>query len=155
MNRVVLDFWVGLFVAAGIIAVAFLALRVANQSTVSERHTYRVTAYFHNIGGLKVRAPVKSAGVTVGRVTGIDLDATTYQAKVQLAIDESYRFSSDSSAGIFTSGLLGEQYVNLEPGGETEMLREGDSVSFTSSALVLENLIGKFVTGMSNSGSQP
>lgn len=154
MNRTWLDFWVGLFVALGIVAVVFLALRVANQSTLSSSHTYSVTAYFHNIGGLKPRAPVKSAGVTVGRVTQIDLDNTTYQAKVMLAIDEKYRFSSDSSAGIFTSGLLGEQYVNLDMGGETEMLKTGDSITMTSSALVLESLIGKFITGMSGTGGK-
>ena len=155
MNRTLLDFWVGLFVALGIIAIAFMALRVANQSTLSQGTTYEVVAYFHNIGGLKVRAPIKSAGVTIGRVTGIDLDSSTYQAKVTLAVGSDYQFSSDSSAGIFTSGLLGEQYVNLEPGGDTEMLQAGDTISFTSSALVLENLIGKLVTGMSATGEKP
>lgn len=153
MNRKLFDFWVGLFVALGIVAIAFLALRVANQSSISQGDSYTVTAYFHNIGGLKVRAPIKSAGVTIGRVTGIDLDSNSYQARVKLAIGNHYAFSSDSSAGIFTSGLLGEQYINLEPGGDTEMLQEGDSISLTSSALVLENLIGKLVTGMSASGS--
>jgi phospholipid/cholesterol/gamma-HCH transport system substrate-binding protein len=154
MNRTLLDFWVGLFVTLGVVAIVFLALRVANQSTVNQANTYAVTAYFHNIGGLKVRAPVKSAGVTIGRVTSIDLDSTTYQAKVLMAIDDAYQFSSDASAGIYTSGLLGEQYVNLETGGETEMLKQGDTISFTSSALVLESLIGKLVTGMSSSGAK-
>ena len=154
MNRTLLDFWVGLFVALGVVAIVFLALRVANQSTLNQANTYVVTAYFHNIGGLKVRAPVKSAGVTIGRVTSIDLDGTTYQAKVLLVIDDIYHFSTDTSAGIFTSGVLGEQYVNLETGGEDEMLKQGDTISFTSSALVLENLIGKIVTGMSASGAK-
>jgi phospholipid/cholesterol/gamma-HCH transport system substrate-binding protein len=154
MNRTVLDFWVGLFVALGLLAIVFLALRVANQSTVNQSNTYVVAASFHNIGGLKVRAPVKSAGVTIGRVTSIDLDGKTYQAKVLLAIDDAYQFSSDASAGIFTSGLLGEQYVNLETGGEDEMLKQGDTISLTSSALVLESLIGKIVTGMSASGAK-
>ena len=154
MNRTLLDFWVGLFVAMGIAASAFLALRVANQSTFGNGDTYTVTAYFQNIGGLKVRAPVKSAGVTVGRVTDISLDEKTYQAKVTLALEEHYRFSSDSSAGIFTSGLLGDQYVSLDTGGDTEFLRQGDSVIFTSSALVLENLVGKFIANMSSSGNK-
>lgn len=154
MNRTLLDFWVGLFVTLGILAIVFLALRVANQSTINQANTYVVTAYFHNIGGLKVRAPIKSAGVTIGRVSSIDLDSTTYQAKVLLAINGIYQFSTDASAEIYTSGLLGEQYVNLETGGEDEKLKQGDTISLTSSALVLENLIGKIVTGMSASGAK-
>lgn len=154
MNRALLDFWVGLFVLLGLLALVFLALKVANQSTLNSSNAYSVTASFHNIGGLKVRAPIKSAGVTVGRVTAIGLDDTTYRARVTLSIEEGYHFSSDSSAGIFTSGLLGEQYVNLEAGGETDMLQDGDVITFTSSALVLENLIGKFVTGISSTGDK-
>ncbi len=145
MNRTLLDFWVGLFVLLGITALVFIALRVANQATVAQSETYSVVANFSNIGGLKVRSPVKSAGVTVGRVTRIELDPNSYQAKVLLALNQRYRFSADSSASILTSGLLGEQYVGLEPGGDTEMLKEGDTITLTSSALVLENLIGKFV----------
>ncbi|TNC81243.1 MAG: outer membrane lipid asymmetry maintenance protein MlaD [Oleiphilus sp.] len=145
MNRTLMDFWVGLFVLLGMAALVFVALRVANQTTVNQSETYPVIASFSNIGGLKVRSPVKSAGVTVGRVTHIELDPSSYQAKVSLALSKKYSFSSDTAASILTSGLLGEQYVGLEPGGETEMLKAGDSITLTSSALVLENLIGKFV----------
>ena len=135
MNRTLMDFWVGLFVALGLAAMTFLALKVANQSSLGNNNTYSVVAYFHNIGGLKVRAPIKSAGVAVGRVTRIDLDNETNQAKVLLAINDAYQFSSDTSAGIFTSGLLGEQYVNLETGGESSYLQQGDTISLTSSAV--------------------
>lgn len=151
MNRKLIDFWVGLFVLMGILALVFLALRVANQTTFSGSNNYSVTAYFTNIGGLKIRSPVKSAGVIVGRVTDIQLDAENYQARVTLALNKQYPFSTDSSASILTSGLLGDQYVGLEPGGETDFLQSGDTIPYTSSAIVLESLIGKVLLSKPNS----
>lgn len=145
MNRTLIDFWVGLFVLMGILAIVFLALRVANQTTLGAGDSYSVTAYFTNVGGLKVRSPVKSAGVIVGRVADIQLDADRYQARVTLALNSRYPFSTDSSASILTSGLLGDQYVGLEPGGEMDYLQSGDTIPYTSSAIVLENLIGKML----------
>ena len=152
MKKATIDFWVGFFVLIGICAIVFLALRVANQASMNNNPTYTVTAFFTNIGGLKVRSPVKSAGVAVGRVTSIQLDASTYRAKVELAIDQRYRFSSDSSAAILTSGLLGEQYISLETGAEEDNLKEGSEITLTSSALVIENLVGKLI--MSQSGEE-
>jgi phospholipid/cholesterol/gamma-HCH transport system substrate-binding protein len=145
MKKTVLDFWVGLFVLLGLIAVLFLALKVGNMSSLSFQATYPVKLKFDNIGGLKVRAPVKSAGVVVGRVTSIGFDTNTYQALVTIDIDKQYPFPKDTSAKILTSGLLGEQYIGLEPGGDTEMLKAGDTISMTQSAIVLENLIGQFL----------
>jgi phospholipid/cholesterol/gamma-HCH transport system substrate-binding protein len=113
-------------------------------SSLSFQKTYAVKLKFDNIGGLKARAPVKSAGVTVGRVGGIGFDSNTYQAIVTIDIDQQYQFPKDSSAKILTSGLLGEQYIGLEPGGDTDMLKNGDTNSMTQSAVVLENLIGQF-----------
>jgi len=144
MNRSLLDYWVGLFVALGIGALIFLALKVANQSGLRAAPSYPVVAYFDNIGGLKLRAPVKSAGVNIGRVTSIKLDAKSYQARVVMQLDNRYQFSSDSSASILTAGLLGEQYIGLEAGADTEMLQAGDTIQLTSSAVVLEKLIGAF-----------
>lgn len=145
MNRTTMDIWVGIFVAIGIAATVFVSLRVANLASSTSGATYQVTAEFRNIGGLKVRAPVKSAGVVVGRVTNIQLDTTSYQARVTMALDQQYSFSKDTTAGILTSGLLGEQYVGLEIGGDEQMLQDNDRIEFTSSALVLENLIGEFM----------
>lgn len=144
MNRTLVDLWVGFFVALGMAAVVFLALKVANQSSFRAAPSYEVHAYFTNIGGLKMRSPVKSAGVVVGRVTDIQLDTSNYQAKVSMALDNRYEFSVDSSASIITSGLLGEQYVGLDVGAEEDMLKAGDTIEFTSSALLLEKLIGEF-----------
>lgn len=144
MNRTLVDLWVGFFVALGMAAVVFLALKVANQSSFRAAPSYEVHAYFTNIGGLKMRSPVKSAGVVVGRVTDIQLDTSNYQAKVSMALDNRYEFSVDSSASIITSGLLGEQYVDLDVGAEEDMLKAGDTIEFTSSALLLEKLIGEF-----------
>lgn len=152
MNRAVLDFWVGIFVALSICALVFLALRVANQATMSNGKTYSVVAYFTNIGGLKVRAPIKSAGVTVGRVQSVEFDTENYQARVNLALDQAYVFSKDSSVAILTSGLLGEQYISIETGGEPDSLEEGDVISLTSSAMIIENLIGKFMMDKSSEG---
>ncbi|MDG0026432.1 outer membrane lipid asymmetry maintenance protein MlaD [Trinickia sp. Y13] len=145
MKKTVLDFWVGLFVVLGLIAVLFLALKVGNMSSLSFQATYPVKLKFDNIGGLKVRAPVKSAGVVVGRVSSIGFDTNTYQALVTIDIDKQYPFPKDSSAKILTSGLLGEQYIGLEAGGDSEMLKAGDTISMTQSAIVLENLIGQFL----------
>ncbi|WP_114814105.1 outer membrane lipid asymmetry maintenance protein MlaD [Paraburkholderia kururiensis] len=145
MKKTALDFWVGLFVVAGFIALLFLALKVGNMSSLSFQATYPVKLKFDNIGGLKPRAPVKSAGVTVGRVASISFDTNTYQALVTIDLDKQYQFPKDTSAKILTSGLLGEQYIGLEPGGDSEMLKAGDTIAMTQSAIVLENLIGQFL----------
>jgi phospholipid/cholesterol/gamma-HCH transport system substrate-binding protein len=145
MKKNALDFWVGLFVVLGFVALLFLALKAGNMSSLSFQATYPVKLKFDNIGGLKPRAPVKSAGVTVGRVASIGFDSNAYQALVTIDIDKQYQFPRDTSAKILTSGLLGEQYIGLEPGGDTEMLKAGDTISMTQSAIVLENLIGQFL----------
>lgn len=153
MNREVMDFWVGVFVVAGIVATIFLSLRVANLTTGQGGETYSISAEFDNIGGLNVRAPVKSAGVTVGRVTGIRYDADLHKAVVTVALDSRYRFSTDSAMSILTSGLLGEQYIGLQSGSDTESLQSGDVVWLTSSALVLENLIGQVLFNKPKDGT--
>ncbi len=152
MTRDKTDFWVGLFVLLGAIALIFLALRAGNMSTFSFAPTYQVHAYFDNLGGLKVRAPVKSSGVVVGRVSGIDFDNERFQAVVTMDLESRYTFPSDSSISILTSGLLGEQYIGVTPGGEDKMLADGSTVQFTQSAVVLEELISKFL--YSSAGSQ-
>lgn len=146
MDRTLLDLWVGIFVAAGIAALFVLALKVGNASTTFQTGaTYSVVAEFDNIGGLKVRAPVKSAGVVVGRVDDIQFDSKKFTARVVLNIDKRYEFPKDTSVSILTSGLLGEQYVGLEAGGDSEVLKDGDTVKLTQSAIVLEKLIGQFL----------
>ena len=146
MQRVMLDLWVGIFVVAGIVALLILALKVGNASaTFSVGDTYRIYAEFDNIGGLKVRAPVKSAGVVVGRIDGIQFDTQRYVARVAMKVDKRYRFPKDTSVSILTSGLLGEQYVGLEAGGDSAMLKDGDVARITQSAVVLEKLIGQFL----------
>ncbi|MDR3300058.1 MAG: outer membrane lipid asymmetry maintenance protein MlaD [Candidatus Accumulibacter sp.] len=145
MNRKLLDLWVGFFVAIGFAAVLFLALRVGNVSSSNFSETYRLTARFDNIGGLKVRGPVKSAGVVVGRVTEIHFDAQTYEALVTVTVDSRYRFPKDTFASILTAGLLGEQYIGLDAGGDEKMLQSGDTFAKTQSAVVLEKLIGQFM----------
>ncbi|TFL15731.1 outer membrane lipid asymmetry maintenance protein MlaD [Pusillimonas caeni] len=145
MTREKTDFWVGLFVLLGIVALVFLALRAGNLSSFSFSRSYQVQAYFDNLGGLKVRAPVKSSGVVVGRVSGIQFDNQVYQAVVTLDINENYEFPDDSSASILTSGLLGEQYIGLTPGGDDKMLEQGARIQYTQSAVVLEELISKFL----------
>ncbi|ANJ73820.1 outer membrane lipid asymmetry maintenance protein MlaD [Ralstonia insidiosa] len=145
MRKSLLDFWVGLFVLVGIVALLFLALKAGNMSAFSFSKTYQVKAAFDNIGGLKVRAPVKSAGVVVGRVSQILFDDKTYQASVVLDMDQRYQFPKDSSAKILTSGLLGEQYIGIEPGGDEAMLASGSKITMTQSAVVLENLISQFL----------
>jgi phospholipid/cholesterol/gamma-HCH transport system substrate-binding protein len=139
------DWWVGLFILLGGVALSFLALRAGNLSSFSFAPTYTLSAKFDNIGGLKVRAPVKSAGVVVGRVAGIALDEKTFQAVVTVQIEQSYRFPKDSSAKILTSGLLGEQYIGLEAGGDEVNLVAGATIQFTQSAIVLESLISQFL----------
>ena len=145
MGRKGIETLVGVFVLLGLIAVAFLALKAANLASFSTGPTYAITARFDNIGGLKVRAPVKSAGVTVGRVTGIALDPQSYQGRVTMELDASVRFPADTSAKILTSGLLGDQYIGLEPGGSDKNLEAGSQIRMTQSAVVLENLIGQFL----------
>ncbi|QEZ48052.1 outer membrane lipid asymmetry maintenance protein MlaD [Cupriavidus oxalaticus] len=145
MKKITLDFWVGLFVAAGFVALLFLALKAGNMSAFTFQDTYSVQARFDNIGGLKPRAPVKSAGVVVGRVAAIRFDDKTYQATVEMSLETRYQFPKDTSAKILTSGLLGEQYIGLEAGGDTAMLADGARITMTQSAVVLENLIGQFL----------
>ena len=145
MKKQTLDIWVGLFVALGILALLFLALKAGNMSAFTFQPTYEVSARFDNIGGLKPRAPVKSAGVVVGRVKEIRFDDQSYQATVVLSLEERYKFPKDTSAKILTSGLLGEQYIGLEAGGDEAMIGQGSKLTQTQSAIVLENLIGQFL----------
>ena len=152
MNRTVLDLWVGLFVIAGVGALLFLALKVGSMSTVNSADSYEVVADFQNIGGLKPRAPVKSAGVVVGRVADIRFDNEKYEAVVTLRLDKRYSFPKDTSASIMTSGLLGEQYVGLEAGGDSVKLKDKDRIMITQDAVVLENLIGQFLYGKAQEG---
>jgi phospholipid/cholesterol/gamma-HCH transport system substrate-binding protein len=145
MNRSMIDLWVGVFVALGFAALLFLALKVGNLASFSTNQTYQVNAKFANIGGLKVRGPVKSAGVVVGRVADIRFDNESYEALVTMTLDLNYQFPRDTTAKILTSGILGEQYVGLEAGGDGVMLKQGDRVRLTQSAVVLENLISQFL----------
>ena len=145
MKKNSLDFWVGLFVITGFVALLFLALKAGNMSSFSFANTYSVTARFDNIGGLKPRAPVKSAGVVVGRVAAINFDDKTYQATVTLNIEDNFHFPKDSSAKILTSGLLGEQYIGIEAGGDEQSLAQGSKITQTQSAIVLESLISQFL----------
>jgi phospholipid/cholesterol/gamma-HCH transport system substrate-binding protein len=145
MTRATLDLWVGFFVTIGIGAVLFLALKVGNLASINAAPGYRVEARFDNIGGLKLRAPVKAAGVAVGRVESIRLDSATYQAVVALKIDRGYEFTTDTIASILTSGLLGEVYIGLDAGGDTAMIGDGGKIAKTQSAVVLEKLIGQFL----------
>lgn len=145
MQRKSLDLWVGLFVLLGAAALMFLALKAGNMSSLSFQKNYAVVAKFDNIGGLKPRAPVKSAGVVVGRVGDITFDDKNFQALVTINLEQRYQFPKDSSAKILTAGLLGEQYIGLEPGGDTKNLLAGDKINMTQSAIVLENLISQFL----------
>ena len=147
------DLWVGLFVLLGALAVLFLALKSANLLSLNWQSTYSVTAKFDNIGGLKPKAAVRSAGVVVGRVESITFDDKTYQAVVRLAMDRRYQFPKDSSLKILTSGLLGDQYIGVQAGAEAENLQEGDKVSDTQSAVVLENLISQFLYSKAADGA--
>lgn len=145
MERTTLDLWVGMFVVAGVAALVVLAMKVGNLGTYNVSESYQVHAYFSNIGGLKPKASIRSAGVLVGRVTSISLDTKRYEADVVMSLDKRYRFPEDTFANILTSGLLGEQYIGLMPGGDDEMLKNGAQISHTQSAMVLEDLISKFM----------
>ncbi|OYY92567.1 MAG: outer membrane lipid asymmetry maintenance protein MlaD [Hydrogenophilales bacterium 28-61-23] len=154
MQRATIDLWVGIFVVAGIVAILFLALKVGNLGGYDSSETYAVKASFDNIGGLKARAPVKSAGVVVGRVAEIGFDPKTYEATVTLSLNTHYPFPKDTSASIMTSGLLGEQYIALDAGGSEKMLANGDALKITQGAVVLENLIGQFLYNKSDSAAE-
>ena len=145
MSRTTLDLWVGVFVAMGIAALFFLAIKVGSVSGSDIKSPYTLTARFDNIGGLKVRAPVKVAGVLVGRVSEIHYDNERFQAEVVFTVDGRYKVPTDTFANILTSGLLGEQYLGLDPGGEEKMLAPGDVIKKTQSAVVLEKLISQFM----------
>ena len=154
MNRTLMDLWVGIFVVAGLGAILVLALRVGNASaTFDVSDTYTVYGDFENIGGLTVRAPVKSAGVVVGRVANIQLNRETYKARATLAIDKRYRFPADTSASILTAGLLGEQYIGFDAGADTDNLEQGSVLQITQSAIVLEKLISQFLYNKAAEGS--
>lgn len=145
-SRKSLELWVGLFVAAGIMALAMLAFKVGNLTTSDVLDGYKVTAHFDNVGGLKVKAAVTMAGVRIGRVSAIAFDADRYQAVVTMDIDGRYKnIPADSTANILTSGLLGDQYIGVEPGGDETYLKEGDNILRTQSALVLEKLVGQVI----------
>jgi phospholipid/cholesterol/gamma-HCH transport system substrate-binding protein len=154
MQRTALDLWVGAFVVAGVAALVVLALKVGNLSTYNVSETYQLHAYFTNVGGLKPTASVRSAGVLVGRVSSITLDTERYEAKVTISVDRRYQFPKDTFANILTSGLLGEQYIGLVPGGDEEVLQDGETFKKTQSAMVLEDLIGKFLFSQADSEKQ-
>jgi phospholipid/cholesterol/gamma-HCH transport system substrate-binding protein len=146
INRKSMELWVGLFVAAGILALAMLAFKVGNLTSADVMNSYKVTAHFDNVGGLKVKAAVTMAGVRIGRVSAIAFDNKKYQALVTMDIDGRYQnIPKDSSASILTSGLLGDQYIGIEPGGDDVALKSGDSFLRTQSALVLEKLVGQVI----------
>jgi phospholipid/cholesterol/gamma-HCH transport system substrate-binding protein len=151
MERTTLDLWVGAFVVAGFVALAILAFKVGNLSTYNVSESYQLKANFGNIGGLKPTASVRSAGVLIGRVTEIRLDASRYEAEVIMSIDKRYQFPRDTLISIQTSGLLGEQYIGLKPGVDEEMLKQGDEIRQSRSAMVLEDLIGQFIAGKAES----
>ena len=155
MQRSKKDVWVGLFVLIGAAAILFLALQAANLLTLSFQNTYRVNAKFDNIGGLKPKAAVRSAGVVVGRVEQIVFDDKSFQALVVLGMESRYKFPKDSSLKILTSGLLGEQYLGLEPGADQKNLAAGDTIGSTQSAVVLENLISQFLYSKAAAGNAP
>jgi phospholipid/cholesterol/gamma-HCH transport system substrate-binding protein len=155
-NSRVLEIVVGMFVALGIAALFMLAMKVSNLSSFGADDGYALNARFENIGGLKVMSPVSVGGVRIGRVMAIDFDQQRYEAVVKMLIDPAYnRLPKDTSASIFTAGLLGEQYVNLEPGAEESYLKDGDDIHLTQSSLVMEQVIGQFLFGKaSESGGQ-
>jgi phospholipid/cholesterol/gamma-HCH transport system substrate-binding protein len=156
MNRSAINLWVGVFVVIGIAGLLFLALKVGNLASFSLTQTYyQVYAKFANIGGLKARAPIKSAGVVVGRVASIRFDNESYEAIVEMNLDANYQFPRDTTAKILTSGILGEQYLGLEAGGDGVMLKSGDRLRLTQSAVVLENLISQFLFNKAAEGKEP
>lgn len=146
MKTNAIEIIVGLFVVAGIAALFMLAMKVSNLNTISDKEGYALYARFDNIGGLKVMSPVRAGGVLVGRVVTIDYDQMTYEAQVKMIIDPRYhQFPKDTTASVFTAGLLGEQYVSLEPGGREDYLKDGDEINITQSALILEQVLGRFL----------
>ena len=155
MERSKNDLWVGLFVMIGLAALVFLALQAANLLSLNFQSTYRITAQFDNIGGLKPKAAVRSAGVVVGRVAGISFDDERYQARIDLDMDARFKFPKDSSLKILTSGLLGEQYIGVEAGAAEDNLAAGDNVTSTQSAVVLENLISQFLFNSAANAASP
>jgi phospholipid/cholesterol/gamma-HCH transport system substrate-binding protein len=155
MGRKSIETLVGVFVLLGMLGLLFLALKAANLGSVGGGDSYSLKANFDNIGGLKPRAPVRTAGVTVGRVKSIALDPKTYQGVVTLDIDKGYVFPKDTAAKILTAGLLGDQYIGLEPGGDDKNLAAGELIAQTQSAVVLENLIGQFLTGKADTAGAP
>ena len=154
MDRKTIDLWVGLFVLLGFAALLVLALRVGNLGAERVTQTYTVSANFENIGGLKSKAPVKSAGVLVGRVTDIRFDNDKFQAVVTMTMDQRFSFPKDTSASILTSGLLGEVYIGFDAGAEEKKLVDGDKIKLTQSAVVLERLIGQFLFGKAQEGAE-
>jgi phospholipid/cholesterol/gamma-HCH transport system substrate-binding protein len=152
MERTTLDLWVGIFVVMGLAALVVLGFKVGNLGTYDSKDIYSLVGEFENIGGLKVKAPVKSAGVVVGRVSAISFDAQKYVARVELNVDRRYVFPRDTSAAILTSGLLGEQYIGLEAGGDPASLKNGEQFKLTQSAMVLENLIGQLIFSKASEG---
>lgn len=153
MERKAIDLWVGIFVVLGVAALFGLAIKAGNLTSNSLGDTYTVTAAFENIGGLKRNAPVKSAGVVIGRIDNIKFDPTTYEAIATLKIDKRFQFSKDTDASILTAGLLGEQYLGLETGGESINLKDGDKITHTQDAMVLEKLISKFMFNKASEGT--
>lgn len=153
MERKTYDLWVGLFVIAGFLALIFLGFQVGGYSEERSTKTYSVEARFENIGGLKMKAPVKSAGVLVGRVNDIHFDNKKFQAVVTLALDTRYQFPKDTTASILTSGLLGEVFIGFDAGGDEKNLAQGDNIKLTQSAVVLERLIGQLMFGKAAEGS--
>jgi phospholipid/cholesterol/gamma-HCH transport system substrate-binding protein len=153
LKRTTIDLWVGIFVTLGVAALVFLALKVGNLSGAQLQEPYPLVARFDNIGGLKARAPIKSAGVVVGRIESITLNPQTFQADVTMRIDKRYSFPKDTFATINTSGLLGEQYIGLEPGGDENVLKSGDVIKKTQSAVVLEKLISQFMFNKASEGT--
>lgn len=154
MNRTTIDLWVGIFVAMGAAALVFLSLQVASMTSGTRGETYVLNARFDDLGGLKVKAPVKSAGVVVGRVADVKFDNETFEAVVSFRVEQRYQFPTDTSAKILTSGLLGDQYIGLIPGGEMDNLQDGDTLEITQGALVLESLISKFLFSSTSGGEK-
>lgn len=146
MSKRSIEIWVGLFVSAGVAALIMLAMQVSNLSSMSTGETYQIFAQFENVGGLNVRSPIKASGVLVGRVSDINYDDNAYAAIVTLSIKKGFKFPKDTSASIYTAGLLGEQYIGLTPGAEEEELQEGDTIMFADAAIILEKLIGRIIT---------
>jgi phospholipid/cholesterol/gamma-HCH transport system substrate-binding protein len=155
VEKTTIDLWVGVFVACGIAALLGLAIKVGNLTSSKIGETYTVTAAFENIGSLKPQAPVKSAGVVVGRVDGIKFDSARYEALVTINIDKNYPFPKDTFANIYTAGLLGEQYIGLEAGGDEEVLKNGDKISKTQDAVVLEKMISQFLFSKASENEEP